>query len=251
LTQKDEGSLRSQASGEVVELRERLRSTLSGWSTGAALAVEAGLADVVLAVVTPELERRDAELITQNRLYRKVGAERDEKQFEVERLRRWVDRFRAALKAPTEGQSEEEADLVETAMRAVEADSAGHWPTVASWLHVEVLRLRGLLATRADPSRDSATSEAIQVQANSKLEQNLEVGSASTPPAAGEADTTPTPRLRGCVERWPDCEEGSYNPSCCRFPKSCSCTIYDPARVTANDLEPVSPSPSQGGGTDE
>lgn len=26
-----------------------------------------------------------------------------------------------------------------------------------------------------------------------------------------------------CVKRWPDCVDGEYNPSCCRFPKSCSC----------------------------
>lgn len=26
-----------------------------------------------------------------------------------------------------------------------------------------------------------------------------------------------------CVERWPDCAVGEYHPSCCRFPKSCSC----------------------------
>jgi hypothetical protein len=26
-----------------------------------------------------------------------------------------------------------------------------------------------------------------------------------------------------CVELWPECHNGGYNPSCCRFPKSCSC----------------------------
>lgn len=36
----------------------------------------------------------------------------------------------------------------------------------------------------------------------------------------------PKPRLKSCVEQWPDCSEGDYHPSCCRFPKSCSCTIY-------------------------
>lgn len=42
-------------------------------------------------------------------------------------------------------------------------------------------------AVLVDPSRASATSEASQLQANSKLEQNLDlgVGSASTPPASG------------------------------------------------------------------
>lgn len=45
-------------------------------------------------------------------------------------------------------------------------------------------------------------------------------------------------RLRTCVENWPECEEGSYDPACCRFPKSCSCTVYDPAAVKESDLEP-------------
>lgn len=27
-----------------------------------------------------------------------------------------------------------------------------------------------------------------------------------------------------CVERWPECEDGKYDPRCCRFPKSCSCS---------------------------
>jgi hypothetical protein len=30
-------------------------------------------------------------------------------------------------------------------------------------------------------------------------------------------------RDAACVERWPECESGSYDPRCCRFPKSCSC----------------------------
>ena len=35
------------------------------------------------------------------------------------------------------------------------------------------------------------------------------------------------PRLKHCTEQWPECTDGEYNPSCCRFPKSCSCTIYN------------------------
>lgn len=26
-----------------------------------------------------------------------------------------------------------------------------------------------------------------------------------------------------CIEQWPDCYNGEYHPSCCRWPKSCSC----------------------------
>lgn len=46
-------------------------------------------------------------------------------------------------------------------------------------------------------------------------------------------------RLRACTEAWPDCEEGAYNPACCRFPKSCSCTIYGDEQVTDADHEPI------------
>lgn len=47
-------------------------------------------------------------------------------------------------------------------------------------------------------------------------------------------------RLRSCVEAWSDCATGDYGPACCRFPKSCSATIYDPERVTEADIEAVS-----------
>lgn len=52
---------------------------------------------------------------------------------------------------------------------------------------------------------------------------------------------TPDPlrRLRTCVEQWPDAQTGSYDPRCCRFPKSCSATVYDAERVAEGDLEPV------------
>lgn len=45
-------------------------------------------------------------------------------------------------------------------------------------------------------------------------------------------------RLKSCVEAWPECETGEYNPSCCRFPKSCSSTVYSEEHVTEDDLEP-------------
>ena len=38
-------------------------------------------------------------------------------------------------------------------------------------------------------------------------------------PGAAEADG----RDPECVQRWPECEDGAYDPRCCRFPKSCSC----------------------------
>jgi hypothetical protein len=47
----------------------------------------------------------------------------------------------------------------------------------------------------------------------------------------------PPRRLKSCVEQWPDCQEGEYNPRCCRFPKSCSCTVYHGSNPD-EDLEP-------------
>lgn len=34
------------------------------------------------------------------------------------------------------------------------------------------------------------------------------------------------PRIPFCVAAWPECEDGEYNPKCCRFPKSCSCRVW-------------------------
>jgi hypothetical protein len=48
----------------------------------------------------------------------------------------------------------------------------------------------------------------------------------------------PARRLRRCVEAWPECHSGEYDPRCCRFPKSCSCSSYVSANVTEADLEP-------------
>lgn len=46
-------------------------------------------------------------------------------------------------------------------------------------------------------------------------------------------------RLKACVEQWPDCVNDTYNPLCCRFPKSCSCMA--PVDETPEEwLEPVS-----------
>lgn len=32
-----------------------------------------------------------------------------------------------------------------------------------------------------------------------------------------------------CVEAWPECYDGGYDPRCCRFPKECSPVISDEA----------------------
>jgi hypothetical protein len=51
--------------------------------------------------------------------------------------------------------------------------------------------------------------------------------------------SAPRRRLLACVQAWPECEEGTYDPRCCRFPKSCSATVYDPAQVADDELEPA------------
>jgi len=45
------------------------------------------------------------------------------------------------------------------------------------------------------------------------------------------------PRLRECVKNWPGCWTGGYDQRCCRFPKSCSATVYDLSQVGPEDLE--------------
>lgn len=49
-------------------------------------------------------------------------------------------------------------------------------------------------------------------------------------------------RIRTCVEQWPECESGMYDPRCCRFPKSCSphgrIEAVLAGNLTDDDLEP-------------
>jgi hypothetical protein len=49
-----------------------------------------------------------------------------------------------------------------------------------------------------------------------------------TSPLDQPSDEEPDPideRDPECVQRWPECASGEYNPACCRFPKSCSCDV--------------------------
>jgi hypothetical protein len=50
-------------------------------------------------------------------------------------------------------------------------------------------------------------------------------------------------RLAECVEAWPECEAGLYDPRCCRFPKSCS--PYDAAPPPVSPDEPRPPSETE------
>lgn len=54
------------------------------------------------------------------------------------------------------------------------------------------------------------------------------VGFYLTSPLDQPSDEEPDPideRDPECVQRWPECASGEYNPACCRFPKSCSCDV--------------------------
>ena len=46
-----------------------------------------------------------------------------------------------------------------------------------------------------------------------------------------------------CVANWPDCYEGGYDPSCCRFPKSCSCEVRRPLPGPDNSSAGLTSSP--------
>ena len=64
-------------------------------------------------------------------------------------------------------------------------------------------------------------------------------GGSATPPTADVPAWVPRRRLRACVEAWPAADTGYYDPRCCRFPKSCSATVYSDEHVTEDDLEPA------------
>lgn len=65
----------------------------------------------------------------------------------------------------------------------------------------------------------------------------LDITAAPTP---GPTPAPRRPRLKDCVDRWPGAEiEGNYDPRCCRFPKSCSASVYDDDLVGPEHLEEV------------
>jgi hypothetical protein len=212
----------------------------------------------------------------------------------MRRMARRVHEYRQAANAEDDLLDQEQAERRASASESVPATpNPGEWcekcGTYVSGSHYHCAKCgqrSGMLGhsfrpcpAAADPSRDSATSEASQLQANSKSEQNLEVGSPSTPPAAGEADNTPrvwnygdpapgedeiglkVRDRRGQVwlhERWTGTwgwwcgenaeipEDGSL-PGGWRWP-SLIANGAPVIEVLPNTEQP--PSPSQGGGTD-
>lgn len=107
--------------------------------------------------------------------------------------------------------------------------------------------------------RDQHEADTLQVQANSKLEQNLDLDegrpAASEPPAAGEADTTPRVWRDNTGDLWRDTPTPA-EPFLVLIDHRGEAPEFGPPSRRSDverawgPLTEVSPSPSQGGGTD-
>jgi hypothetical protein len=82
----------------------------------------------------------------------------------------------------------------------------------------------------------------INVVAGRRMKRTMGAPAGEWQPVASDESTEPAVPFRdmrepGCVEAWPECFSGGYDPSCCRFPKSCS--VQDiPAEPEFVDPEP-------------
>jgi hypothetical protein len=187
-SQQDEGSLRSQASGELPGLVfNALWTTFENEGGRLAPGTTERMTDAVLAVVTPELERLRF-------LYRSA----------VERAENLAGTVH-----------ELQQKLIES-RRASVSESVPATPRIFVGAHSlkETCRFCVSGATSSDTATDryhfadpppEATSEASQLQANSKLEQNLEY---ATPPSAGGADTTPRVWMDRDGDHWREEPDG-------------------------------------------
>jgi hypothetical protein len=108
-----------------------------------------------------------------------------------------------------------------------------------AWLLAEVARLSADLTKLADALRRMHTAaETAQVDEPVWLLPNRiamiyggvrpSVLAVLDPVEAAPTAAEPT-RSPVCVAAWPECYSGGYDPRCCRFPKSCSCTVRAPA----------------------
>jgi len=107
------------------------------------------------------------------------------------------------------------------------------------------------LCSLYDTRRLQARSTIAALRAVYNLGRQHEAeASAAQPRQEEEAAPSPAPvttdtRDPECVERWPDCHSGGYDPRCCRFPKSCSCggdpPATEPAPSPTYELTDVAP----------
>jgi hypothetical protein len=117
------------------------------------------------------------------------------------------------------------------------------WPTATCLLELRA-RIEALEAAQLEQAEshrfctDAITRrvEALEaVQRNQQLAMTeLRAASAEVRPAGGLVERDPE-----CVANWPDCYEGGYDPSCCRFPKSCSCEVRRPLPNPVAEAQPA------------
>ena len=84
--------------------------------------------------------------------------------------------------------------------------------------------------------RESALAASLEVTVSVRPVHDAG-GEDYRPVVAGEVISDRRPRLRACVERWPECATGDYDPACCRFPKSCSADVCYEESIGPAELE--------------
>lgn len=75
---------------------------------------------------------------------------------------------------------------------------------------------------------------------------NAALASAFDALSAVSPEATADNRDPNCVALWPECEDGGYDPRCCRFPKSCSCGVSPEATEPAEEVDRVTTTCSDG-----
>ncbi len=135
------------------------------------------------------------------------------------------------------------------------------WPTATALLELRS-RIEALEATQHAHADVSRLSDAEREQVTQELAKPVRVFTAKevapiVAPAtrvrfisevfqAASAEARPAglvERDPECVANWPDCYEGGYDPSCCRFPKSCSCEVRRPLPGPDNSSAGLTSSP--------
>jgi hypothetical protein len=104
-------------------------------------------------------------------------------------------------------------------VEALEADQLEQAESNRFCTDAIVRRVEALEATQHAHADVSHLSDAEREQVTQ------ESAMTELPAARAEARHGVVERDPECVANWPDCYEGGYDPSCCRFPKSCSCEV--------------------------
>jgi len=169
-------------------------------------------------------------------------------------LREWVDVVILALDGAwrTGASPQEIVDAVKAKQERNEGRTWPDWRTAPADRAIEHDRSGETGAVAAAPTEDEeAEAERLAAHGGSvalpwadltetqKDAWRDRVRHRSVPPApsAGEdeaaVERADDARDPDCVAAWPDAESGTYDPRCCRFPKSCSADSVTPARWRA------------------